>query len=230
MNTWNDLKHDYRAGFKREPKLGGMIFRVLQDAGFRAMFFYRLARSCRAHRVPGGAALLERLMHHLSHCWISSLAELGPGFRIPHVCGIIIPPKVVFGEYCEVRQNVTIGGNYGKRGPDGQTVPILEDRVSIGPGAVVLGPITVGKDTIIGANAVVTQNIPPSSVVTGFRAEVLTQRDADGKIEGVDRRLFASRRVLGERLAELEARVAELSEKAAGDAAAGPKAATEPDA
>jgi serine O-acetyltransferase len=208
-----NVKQDYCASMRRTGKpanLARMLWRAMQDATFRAVFLYRIGRWCRLHRHPLGAALAERLMRHLSHCWISTLAELGPGFRIAHVCGIIVPPGIVFGANCEIRQNVTLGGNYGKRGPDGRTNPILGDDVSIGPGAVILGPIHVGSHTIVGANAVVTQSVPPYSVVTGFRAEVLATRTAEGAIVRDDKRVFLSRRELFERLSELERRVAAM--------------------
>jgi serine O-acetyltransferase len=205
-----NLRHDYRASTKREPALLRMLFRALQDSGFRAMCFYRIGRWCRKWHIPLGAPLAERLMRHLSHCWISTLAVIGPGFRIAHVCGIIVPPKVVFGSYCEIRQNVTLGGNMGKRTPDGRTVPTLGDRVSIGPGAVILGPIQVGADTFVGANAVLTRSVPERSIVAAFRAEIVAERDEQGQIVRAEENMFLSRRELYTRIESLRKRVEEL--------------------
>ncbi len=214
---FENLKEDYRASTRREPNLWRIVYRFLQDSGFRAVCFYRIGRWCRRRRIPLGAQIAERLMHHLCHCWISTLAELGPGFRIAHVCGIIVPPGVVFGSWCEIRQNVTIGGNLGKKASDGRGVPILGDRVSIGPGATVLGPIEIGDDTFIGANAVVTTSIPPNSIVAAFRAEVVARRDADGRPVRDGRRIFLSRRELFERIEALERRIAELESRQRGE-------------
>jgi len=209
------LQQDYVARRATgRPTLGRMLWHAMRDAGFRAICFYRLARWCRAHGFHWGALLVERLMHHLSHCWISSLAEIGPGFRVAHVCGIVVPPGVVIGAKCEIRQNVTLGGNLDKRGPDGQTNPRLGDGVSLGPGAVLLGPIEVGAGTFVGANAVVTQSVPPNSIVAAFRAEVTGQREAGGTPVRDARRVFLSRRELCERIEALEQRLAEWERKA----------------
>jgi len=203
----NTVKHDYQVLSKKTPRLAGVLFEVLRDAGFRAVVLYRMGRWCRRHRLGPVAAILERLMHHLSHCWISTLAEIGPGLRIPHVCGIVIPPGVVIGRHCEIRQNVTLGGNYGKKSDEGRTNPRVGDHVSIGPGAVILGPVEIGDGTIIGANAVVTTDIPPNSVVGAFRAEVLAARAADGSFVRPDPPIALSRKAISDKLRALEARI-----------------------
>jgi len=209
-----NLRRDYVASRARgQPTLGRMLWHAMRDAGFRAVCFYRLARWCRARGFRLAAVLAERLMHHLSHCWISSLAEIGPGFRVAHVCGIVVPPGVIIGANCEIRQNVTLGGNLDKRGPDGQTNPRLGDGVSLGPGAVLLGPIEVGAGTFVGANAVVTQSMPPNSIVAAFRAEVTGQRGGGGVPAHDAKRVFLSRRELYEGLEALERRLAELERR-----------------
>lgn len=208
------LRRDYWASrAKGRATLARMLCRAANDSGFRAMCCYRLGRWCRLHRLRVAAVLLERVMHHLSHCWISTLAEIGPGFRIAHVCGIVVPPGVVFGADCEIRQNVTLGGNFDKRGPDGRTTPRLCDHVSLGPGAVVLGPIEVGAHTFIGANALVTQSVPAHSIVGAFRAEVIAQRVPDGSLVREATRVFLSRRELHERIETLARRVADLEKE-----------------
>ena len=87
--------------------------------------------------------------------------------------GCVFHPKTIVGENCKIYQNVTLGGN-GKI-LDGMSVkgaPCLEKNVAVFAGACVLGPITIGHDSIIGANAVVTKNIPPHSLVFGNPAIV----------------------------------------------------------
>lgn len=208
------LRQDYVASRARgRPTVGRMLCRAASDSGFRAMCFYRLARWCRVRGFRLAAVLAERLMHQLSHCWISSLAEIGPGFRVAHVCGIVVPPGVIIGANCEIRQNVTLGGNLGRVAPDGRQTPILGDGVSIGPGAVILGPIEVGAGTFIGANAVVTQSVPPKSIVAAFRAEVTAQLGPDGAPVREMKRVFLSRRELHERIEALEGRLQELERR-----------------
>ena len=213
---FENLRQDYTASrAKGRANLWRMLWNAVRNDGFRAMCFYRFARWCRARHFQPIAAVAERLMHHLCHCWISSLAEIGPGFRVAHVCGIIVPPNVVIGANCEIRQNVTLGGNLGKSAAGGRQTPVLGDGVSIGPGAMILGPVDVGAHTFIGANAVVTQSVPPNSIVAAFRAEVTAQLGANGAPIREAKRVFLSRRELHERIEALEQRLADLERKVA---------------
>ena len=115
-------------------------------------------------------------MHHLCHCYISVSSDIGPGFLIGHVGGIVIGSKTKIGKNCDIRQNVTTGGNFSKTGSNGQTQPIIKDNVSISVGACILGPITVGENSIIGANSVVTRDIPKNSIVSGIPAVKIKDR------------------------------------------------------
>jgi serine O-acetyltransferase len=97
---------------------------------------------------------------------------LGRRFRIDHFGGIIISGDAVFGDDCIIRNGVTVGLKHtGQRGS-----PILGDRVDIGAGAKILGPIQIGNDVIIGANAVVLTDVPPNSLAVGVPARVLPSR------------------------------------------------------
>lgn len=87
--------------------------------------------------------------------------------------GCVFHPKTVIGENCKIYQNVTLGGN-GKIVDGKETVgaPILEENVAVFAGACVLGPIRIGHDSVIGANAVITKNVPPHSLVYGNPAKI----------------------------------------------------------
>ena len=82
--------------------------------------------------------------------------------------GTVIHQKTKIGNNCKIYQNVTLGGN-GKivNGKTTKGAPILEDNVAVFSGACVLGPITIGHDSIIGANSVITKDCPPHSLVFG---------------------------------------------------------------
>jgi len=206
------LNH-YRSMQPEQIGSGRIVFEAMRNAGFRAVVFYRMGRWCRLHKMGVAAAIIERLMRHLCHCWISTVVDIGPGFVVAHVCGIIVDGLVgPIGKNCSIRQNVTIGGNYGKN-RNGRVQPLIGDDVSIGPGASILGPISIGSNTIIGANAVVTTDIPENSVVAAFRAEVVGKVDSEGNIIREGDRVFISRRELFEKIRVLEEKIEKIEQK-----------------
>lgn len=81
-------------------------------------------------------------------------------------------PKVEIGKNCTTRLNTMLGGSYGKPERDGNKFPRLGDNISIGPSSAIFGPVTIGNNTIIGANAVVTSSVPENSVVGSLRAKL----------------------------------------------------------
>lgn len=96
----------------------------------------------------------------------SHIKEIGPGFQIEHFSCIVIHQDAVIGSGVTIRQGCVIGTN-------GRGVPVIEDNVDIGAGAAVIGPITVGKRAVIGANAVVTHDVPAGGVVVGNPGKVI---------------------------------------------------------
>lgn len=179
MNVIQALRADYQRYSNRPPTLLRMMSKALMNAGFRAVMFYRLGHACRCRKFRLGAAICERLMHHLSHCWISTAAEIGPGFFVAHVCGIVIGAGSRIGQQCDIRQNTTLGGNFNKTDDEGRSQPTLGDEVSLGVGVVILGPVKVGDRSIVGANAVVTRDIPANTIAGGIPAKVIKERWSD---------------------------------------------------
>jgi serine O-acetyltransferase len=99
--------------------------------------------------------------------------RVGRRVHIWHHSGIILGARS-FGNDVHIRQNTTTG--IARRGEHRQRKPIIQDRVDIGAGAVVVGPITVGHDSQIGANSVVIKDVPPYSMVAGVPAKIIKTR------------------------------------------------------
>ncbi len=95
---------------------------------------------------------------------------VGRGVVIEHQGGIVIHGASVIGDRCIVRQNCTLGIRSSDAPND---APTLTDGVSLGAGAVVLGRVTIGKDAVIGANAVVLQDVPPGATAVGVPARIV---------------------------------------------------------
>ena len=120
------------------------------------------------------ASIYTTILRVIFSCDIPAEVQFAKSAQLVHNgLGCVFHPKTIIGENCKIYQNVTLGGN-GKV-VDGITIkgaPHLEDNVAVFAGACVLGPVTIGHDSIIAANAVVTKNVPPKSLVLGNPAIV----------------------------------------------------------
>lgn len=151
---------------------------VLTNRGLQAITLYRLSHLLWRKRVPLLPLALTRLAQTLFAIDIAFQAELGPGVVIVHGFGLVIGSEVVLEGDCFLYHGVTLGDRgsewVGSDRPDGH--PVVEKNVMIGAGAKVLGPIRIGRGSIIGANAVVLRDVPPLSIVAGIPARVVGQR------------------------------------------------------
>ncbi|MHA2067910.1 MAG: serine O-acetyltransferase, partial [Candidatus Thorarchaeota archaeon] len=136
------IKADYLRYSEKQGNMFRDVLKAVSNAGFRAVLLYRMGRWFRERRLGLAGAITERVMHHLCHCWISTYADIGAGFLIAHVGGLVVGGKTRIGNNCDVRQNVTFGGNFSKKDAEGRTQPWVGDNVSVGAGAVVIGPVT----------------------------------------------------------------------------------------
>nr|WP_252263557.1 serine acetyltransferase [Paracidobacterium acidisoli] len=117
--------------------------------------------------------LLKPVSEILTGIELPCEVTLGRRFRIDHFGGIIISGDVVFGDDCVIRNGVTVGLRHtGHRGS-----PVIGNRVDIGAGAKILGPIHIGDDVAIGANAVVITDVPSNSIAVGIPARILPRKD-----------------------------------------------------
>ena len=161
------------------PARGGFAARVaafLLTQGIWAVTVYRTGQWLRT--MPRPVRLLcalwfipwHKATQSLTGIDIPSAVQAGPGLYIGHFGGIIVHEDVRMGRDVNLSQQVTIGiGGFGAR----RGTPVLGDRVYVGPGAKLFGPITVGDECIIGANAVVNRSIPPRSIVAGVPARLI---------------------------------------------------------
>lgn len=135
---------------------------ALESAGFRAVLTYRLGHAARA-RMGAPGKLLSGSLHwfgrHWYGCSLPSTARIYGGLILPHPHGIVIGPDVVLGPRAWLFQNVTLGGAPGKSG-----MPRIGADARIYAGAVVSGPVALGDNVVVGANAVVHKDMPGGSV------------------------------------------------------------------
>jgi len=151
-----------------------MIEHLIYMDGYRALFFYRLQQSSSVRRyrlLRVGVRFFNAMLNRIE---LDPRAEIGAGCVILHGQCIVVGFSCILGENVTIHQGVTIGAIAGKV-KNGRVDPIIEDGVMLGAGAKVLGPVRVGKNSIIGANAIVLDDIPANSIAVGVPAKVVRQ-------------------------------------------------------
>jgi serine O-acetyltransferase len=160
------LRRDVAAVRERDPAARSVsTFGIVAGwPGLHALMAHRVAHSLLARGVPALPRALAYVSRALTGIEIHPAAGIGDGLFIDHGMGVVIGETAELGENVTLYQGVTLGGTgfaTGKRHPT------VQDNVTIGSGAKLLGPITIGHGAKIGANAVVIHDVPPNSTVVG---------------------------------------------------------------
>jgi serine O-acetyltransferase len=162
-----DLQLDLQALIGKKPNVLHFVRALLLKREFHIVLLYRLSYRLHAWGIPLLPTLLQRLNIIVFGIEISYKIRIAPGFKINHGLGTVIGDADI-GSNVVIFQNVTIGTNYpeltNSRKPKGY--PTIEENVVIFAGAKIVGPVTIGKNSIIGANAVVTSHVLPNSIVS----------------------------------------------------------------
>jgi serine acetyltransferase len=138
--------------------------------GYREVILFRIGHACR--NILPLKVILFILQNWFSSVEIPFSIEIGPGFALPHPYDIVFTYTSKLGARVSVYQGVTIGNNFGKN-IKGRVGAIIGDDVTLSAGVKIIGPITIGDKVIIGANSVVTSDIPSNSIVAGIPARVI---------------------------------------------------------
>lgn len=164
------LREDLRNAREHDPAARGDFENALVYSGLHAIWSYRIAHRLWARpALRGVARLLAQATRFATGIEIHPGATIGRRFFIDHGMGVVIGETTEIGDDVMVYHGVTLGGrslSHGKRHPT------IGNGVTVGAGAKVLGPITVGDGSAIGANAVVTQDVPEDCIATGIPAAV----------------------------------------------------------
>jgi serine O-acetyltransferase len=152
---------------------GRVVLTACRHREFRAVFLLRLAHRAWARKHLLLAKVLARRILNSFGADIAYSAEIGGGLRLPHPQGVVIGGGVELGCFVTVSQHVTLGANFGRADEAGRRYPRVGDRCWICAGAVVAGPVTVGKYVVVGANAVVVRDVPDYVIVGGVPAKIL---------------------------------------------------------
>lgn len=157
------LREDISAVRNRDPAAHSTA-EILLYQGLHAIWLHRIAHRMyrRGYRFP--ARLVSQIARFLTGIEIHPGARIGRGFFIDHGMGVVIGETTEVGDDVTVYQGVTLGGTSTH---SGKRHPTIGNRVVVGTGAQVLGPILVGDDAKIGAGAIVVKDVPPETTVVG---------------------------------------------------------------
>jgi serine O-acetyltransferase len=168
----DDARHQLNGPFHVNPQRWTPIraLRIALAPEFRLIAWYRLYSSLHEAGHRKLAHLLYLRTKSKFGCDIACEAKIGRGIRIAHPSDIVIGPSVQIGDEVVIFNGVTLGNRLGKRG---EGMPTIGNRVLIGTGAKVLGPIGIADGARIGANAVVLDDVPRDRTAVGNPARVL---------------------------------------------------------
>jgi serine O-acetyltransferase len=162
------LKEDLEGARAHDPAARGNAENLLAYSGLHAIWFHRLThRMWKNPSLRFPARLVSQAARFITGIEIHPGATIGRRFFIDHGMGVVIGETAEIGDDVMIYHGVTLGGRSLAKV---KRHPTIGDRVVIGAGAKVLGPITIGADSAIGANAVVVKDAPADSIITGIPA------------------------------------------------------------
>ncbi|MCO5316115.1 MAG: serine O-acetyltransferase [Solirubrobacterales bacterium] len=211
----DDVRSGIEAARSRDPAAAGVsaLEIALTWPGVQAVLAYRLAHRLYLAGIPLLPYLIAWISRSVTGVEIHPGAEIGDGIFIDHGSGVVIGETTAIGRNVTLYQGVTLGGTGFE---SGKRHPTVGDNVTIGSGAKLLGPLTVGANAKIGANTVVVEDVPANSTVVGNPGHPV--RVEGRRVEGPDvdwihlpDPLQDAVKTLSARIRELEKQVAELS-------------------
>lgn len=162
---------------KNDPAAKSLVEILLLYPGIKALGLHRLAHFIHCAGVPFLPRFISEISRFITGIEIHPGAKIGHRLVIDHGMGIVIGETAEVGDDCLFFHGVTLGGVGGT----GKRHPTVGNRVMLGAGAKLLGAVVVGDDAKIGANAVVTKNVPPGATAIGIPAVVKGQRTEDSR-------------------------------------------------
>lgn len=187
--VFKSIREDIDAYLARDPAARSRLEIVLLYPGFHALMFYKLAHALWIRRWFFLGRLISQIGRFFTGIEIHPGAKIGRRFVIDHGAGVVIGETAEIGDDVTLYQAVTLGGTSPSVNAAQQVGkkrhPTILDGAIIGSGAQVLGPITVGQGARIGANSVVTKEIPPGVTAVGIPAQIVMPKNREAAKEFV---------------------------------------------
>jgi serine O-acetyltransferase len=206
MGLFTSIRKDIKAVFDHDPAAINTLEVLLAYPGFHARQSHRLAHTLFRWHIPVLPRLISHISRFLTGIEIHPGAKIGDGFFIDHGMGVVIGETSEIGDNVTLYQGVTLGGTSHQRT---KRHPTLGNNVVVGVGAQLIGDITIGDNTKVGAGSVVVNSAPANATVIGVPGRVVAVRNPD--TDTVERLPDP----VGEKLENLEKRIAELEKRLA---------------
>ena len=173
----------------RDPAAKSKVSLILTYPGVKAIFFHKIANFFAIAKFDLVARIISQFSRFLTGIEIHPKAKIGKNLFIDHGMGVVIGETSEVGDNVTIYHMVTLGGIAPSINSDNQRNvkrhPTIENEVVIGSGAQVLGPVTVGCCAKIGANAVITKDVPEKAVMVGIPAKNVGLADNEFKPYGI---------------------------------------------
>lgn len=166
------LREDIQTVFAKDPAARSVWEVIFCYPGLHALWLHRIAHFLWRHRLFFLARLLSHINRALTGIEIHPGARIGRRFFIDHGMGVVIGETAEIGDDVLIYQGVVLGGTSLEKK---KRHPTVEDNVVIGAGAILLGPITIGRGALIGAGSVVIKSVPPEATVVGVPGRVIKE-------------------------------------------------------
>ncbi len=166
------LREDIQTVFAKDPAARSVWEVIFCYPGLHALWLHRIAHFLWRHRLFFLARLLSHINRALTGIEIHPGARIGRRFFIDHGMGVVIGETAEIGDDVLIYQGVVLGGTSLEKK---KRHPTVEDNVVIGAGAILLGPITIGRGALIGAGSVVIKSVPPGATVVGVPGRVIKE-------------------------------------------------------
>ena len=164
------VKEDIKVIYDKDPAAKNLLEVILCYPGLHALIAYRFAHRLYKWHIPLIPRMISYITRIITGIEIHPAAKIGRSFFIDHGEGVVIGETTEIGDNVLIYQQVTLGGT-GKE--QGKRHPTLGDNVIVGAGAKILGNITIGANTRIGAGSVVVEDVPENSTVVGIPGRVV---------------------------------------------------------
>jgi len=170
------IKEDIKTVFEKDPAARNMFEVLTSYPGLHALFIHRIAHFLWTRGEKSIARFLSHINRVLTGIEIHPAAKIGRRFFIDHGMGVVIGETAEIGDGVLLYQGVVLGGTSTEKK---KRHPTIENNVVIGAGAVVLGAITVGENSRIGAGSVVIKNVPPCATVVGVPGRIVGEHGVE---------------------------------------------------